>query len=83
VLFRSNAIAKDVTIEVMTTDQDGNVQYTSENNVIGALVPGDLVVHEISITYTVYVKHLDLNITVKWDGGQNQYTRSFTPKLLI
>jgi len=80
---RGNEIAENVTIEVIAQDQSGNIQYTKESNVIMALLPGAIVVHEISIPYDLDDKILDLTITVKWPGGDNQYTQSFTPKLLL
>jgi hypothetical protein len=80
---RGNEIAENVTIKVIAQDQNGNIQYTKENNVIGVLISGDIVAHEISIPYDPEDNRLDLAITVQWTGGENQYTRSFIPKLPI
>lgn len=80
---RGNEIAEDVTIGVIAQDQSGNIQYTEESNVITTLIPGAIIVHEISIPYDLDDKILDLNITVKWTDGENQYTRSFTPQLIL
>lgn len=80
---RGNEIAEDVTIEVITQDQDRNIQYTKESNVITVLVPGEIVTHEISIPYDLNDEILNLTITVKWTGGENQYIRSFTPELIL
>jgi hypothetical protein len=80
---RGNEIAEDVTIGVIAQDQSGNIQYTKESNVITELIPGAIVVHEISIPYDYDDIRLNLTINVKWTGGENQYTRSFTPELLL
>jgi hypothetical protein len=80
---RGNTIAEDITIKVIAQDQNGNTQYTGENTVIAVLLPGAIAVHEISIPYDLDDERLDLTITVKWTGGENQYTQSFTPKLLL
>ena len=81
---RGNEPAKNVALEVVAKDQDGNINYDQESNVIGMLIlPGAIVTHEISIPYDFDDVLLNLTITVKWIGGENHYIRSFTPKLGI
>ena len=77
---RGNMIAEFVGIHVLVYDNSGNVEYNKEEDVIPSLLPWEIKAIEIKIPYDFDDTRLDLTITVSWDGGVNQYNRSFEPE---
>ena len=77
---RGNIIADNVIIHVIVDDNEGNEIYNKEENLIPSISPWEVKTNEIIIPYDYIDTHLDLSITISWDGGVNHYTRSFEPE---
>ena len=77
---KGNKIADNVKIHVKIHDNDGNELYDKEEDVISLLNPEQVKVELINVPYDLDEIRLNLDITVSWDGGVNQYNRSFEPE---
>ena len=77
-----NASAKNITMRVIIHNKEKNEQYNNEESVISVLDPTAVIPHKIMIFYELENETMNLNITVRWDTGEHNYTRSFTPEII-
>jgi len=80
---KGSATADNVKIHIIAHDNDGNEAYNSEMTVISSLIPGEIKSHEITVPYNFDDTRLDLSITVSWDGGSNNYSESYEPRIFF
>jgi hypothetical protein len=80
---KGNVTADNVKMHIIVNDQDGNEQYDSEIAVISPLIPGEIKPQEITIPYDFDDTMLDISITLTWDGGANNYSKSFEPRIFF
>ena len=75
--------ANNVDIHIIANDNYGNEVYNGEILLNHSLMPGEIKFHEITIPYDFDDTHLDISITVNWDGGSNNYSESYEPKIFF
>ena len=78
---KGDATAENVKLIVSAEDNNGYELYNSEITISSLLVPGEIKSHEIAIPYDFEDTRLDLSITVNWDGGSNNYSEIYEPKI--
>ena len=77
---KGNAIAEDIELHVNIKDNDGNEVYNKEISINSSLGIDEEKVQSIDVFYDLDDTQLDVNISISWNGGINQYTKSFTPE---
>ena len=77
-----NTIAEDVKAYIIVYDQDNNELFNQDVNVTALLRPEEFTNYSFDIFYDLEDNLLGLNITVKWDAGENNYTQSFSPEFI-
>ena len=80
---KGSATADNIKISIIVNDNYGDEKYNSEATGISLLIPGEINSYEITVPYDFVDKLLDISIKITWDGGSNNYTQSFEPKILF
>lgn len=67
--------ARNVTLDVEVYDQLGNIQYDDEQLLAVALLYEQQISKEIIVNYELGDISLDVQFTIRWNGGIRQYSR--------
>jgi hypothetical protein len=73
--------AKNIQINVTVYDPDGNEKFADQVPVVSLLIPDDSATSQIIVPYDSDDTSLNIEITVLWDGGFNQYTKTIVLSL--
>jgi hypothetical protein len=75
--------ADNVEIHITAYDTYGDEIYNDVMPIFPQLIPGEIESHEIIVPYDFNDTSLYIYVTIVWDGGSNNYSESFEPRILF